>query len=219
MKKVGFILIIVFLLSISIVSAHLPRLVYNLDLNKDPWIIKNPEISQAFYGNLKGIPDYYIINSDKEFELYVGILSPDINRADKDFSVEIYSKEGNYTLNGLNFTWKSFYEEFGGDNYFSGPEIDKNVSAGEYIIKVYSPDNQGKYSLAIGKIESFTFSETIKTYIKLPLMKSQFFEKSPLTAYFNILGIFLLVMIVSIVVIVLILRWIIKKVMKKNKKR
>lgn len=48
-----------------------------------------------------------------------------------------------------------FFEEFGRDDYPRGPEARVDVEAGVYLIKVYSADNQGMYSLAVGEQESF----------------------------------------------------------------
>ena len=52
----------VFLLaSISIASAHQPRLVIGDNATMgNPIVILNPEVSQAFYGELQGLPNYYI---------------------------------------------------------------------------------------------------------------------------------------------------------------
>jgi hypothetical protein len=66
--------------------------------------------------------------------------------------------------------------------------LEKQVGSGTYIIRVSNPGNQGKYSLAIGKLESFSLNETIYTYKVLPELKTVFFEKPWYTAYRNIVG-------------------------------
>ena len=139
-------------------------------------------------------PEYYEINSDRDFLLYVNILAPDIEGARTDFVVEVVKDdEIIYTLDDQN--WGEFYEPFGGDNYLMGPELEQQVESGVYLIKVSNPDNSGKYSLAVGKIESFPPIEILKTIIALPKIKKDFFNKSPLTAYFNLSGLFLLIFI------------------------
>ncbi|MGZ7050099.1 MAG: hypothetical protein ACXVHO_08840, partial [Methanobacterium sp.] len=71
------ILLFVLFLSICAVSAHQPRVELGVNTTPaNPIIIQNPEVSQAFYGNLKGNPDYYQITSDKPFKLYLGLLVP-----------------------------------------------------------------------------------------------------------------------------------------------
>ena len=173
----------------GIVFAHQPRIVSN-----DFTVISNPEISQAFYGELKGVPAEFQIKSDSEFSLYVGILVPDIPNIKKDISVEIYKIDGEKKemlamLDGTKFDWFAFYEEFGGDNYFWGPEykaeesltaiglMGKIVPAGDYRIKVYSPSNLGKYSLVTGYLESFPFTEILNALILVPKLKLNFFNK------------------------------------------
>ncbi len=210
------ILIIVLLLSLSFVFAHQPRIVYEDDLSV-PLEIQNPEVSQAFYGELKGSAEYYKIDSEGDFHLYLGLLSPSIKGARTDFKAEI-SFDNEIIILEKNEEWEEFYEEFAGDTYFDGPEIDINASSGEYLIKVYNSDNQGKYVLAVGRIESFPIGETIKTYYNLPGLKI-YFEKSPLTAYFNYLGIGLLVFLIVLAGVVIGIYFLIKKIRRKNGKK
>jgi hypothetical protein len=49
---------------LGICSAHQPRIEFGQPHPKsNPVIVSNPEISQAFYGDLQGQPDYYQITS------------------------------------------------------------------------------------------------------------------------------------------------------------
>ena len=177
-------------------SAHQPRIVGNLTLIE----VKNPDISQAFYAKLNGSPQVYGIVSDKPFRLYVNLLVPALPDIDTDVSAQVYSGSEApenllKKLDGPSFAWTKFFERFGGDTYLKGPEYEEPVSAGTYLIKVTSPDNQGKYAVAIGTEEKFPPGEILRTILVLPKLKKVFFEKSPLTAYFNLSGVFLLVVI------------------------
>lgn len=174
------------------VFAHQPRLVGN----ETNILVDQPEISKAYYGSLSGKPATYRIESTEPFRLYVNILVPDIQGVDKDFSVKIL-KQGEVIsiLGGGGFDWKQFYEPFAGDHYFRGSEYVQEQVAGTYEIEVYSPDNLGKYVLAIGDREAFPLGELVRTYAVLPRLKSEFFGKSPFSAYFNIMGIFLAVIL------------------------
>ncbi len=183
--------------------AHQPRLVFNQPIGQVV-NIKNPEVSQAFYGILSGQEDVYQIVSNTGFLLYIDIVVPKLSWSRTDFTVDLI--EGNaavYTrLDGKWFVWTDFFEPFAGDTYLQWPSIEKQVGSGTYIIKVSNADNQGKYSLAIGKIESFPLNETIHTYKVLPELKMVFFDKPWYTAYRNIVGLALLsVIILSILVI------------------
>ncbi len=197
MKKI--ILIIALILFPISVSAHQPRIV-----DEAVTRVKNPEISQAFYGELEGDEEYYLINSKVPFNLYANVLVPDIEGIGKDVFFEIEKKgEAIYSSMTSSVSWEYFYEHFAGDGYFMGPEFEREVEAGEYKIKVGSGDNMGKYVLAIGKIESFPLDETINTIKLLPTLKTQFFEKSVLTSYYNYIGIFMLVILVVLIGFVL----------------
>jgi hypothetical protein len=188
--------IFVFLLaSLFIVSAHQPRLDTGTSVSvENPIIVDNPEISQAFYGELNGKPSYYQINSDKPFQLYVNLLVPTSpGQGGELVSAEVTDPSGNVVmfLNGTNSTWTPYFEEFGGDYYLKGPEATLQVPAGIYNIKVFNSKNQGKYSIAIGKIESFPANEAITAIFTLPLLKEQFFAKPVSTLFFEFIGIIL----------------------------
>jgi hypothetical protein len=199
-------------LCLSNVFAHQPRLVGN----ETNTVVDQPEISKAYYGSLSGKSASYRIESTEPFRFYVNILVPDIREIDKDVSVKIL-KQGTVIsiLDGSEHDWTQFYEPFAGDHYFRGPEYVKEQDAGTYEIEVYSPDNLGKYVLAIGDKEAFPLGELVRTYAVLPRLKSEFFGKSPFSAYFNIMGIFLAVILVSTGVIFITVFYSIKFIRKK----
>lgn len=72
-----------------------------------------------------------------------------------------------------------------------GPTLEKDVGSGTYTLRVSNDNNQGKYALAIGKIERFTLKETISVYKTMPVLKMQFFEKPRYLIYWSIIGAFL----------------------------
>jgi hypothetical protein len=96
-----------------------------------------------------------------------------------------------FLLDGTKSQWKSFYEPFGGDYYLQGPEARENLTNVTYYIKVSSPSNQGKYSLAIGEEESFPPAETLNAFFLLPIIKQQFFGEPVVFSFLEFLGIIL----------------------------
>lgn len=196
--------------------AHQPRLVGD----QTDIIVTLPEISKAYYGNLNGKPVTYHIQAQAAFRLYVNILVPDIEGIEKDVSVKISKKDTVISLlDAAAHNWTGFYEPFAGDAYFKGPEYLQTQEPGAYEIQVYSPDNHGKYVLAVGDREAFPFDEIIKTYIVLPRLKSEFFGKSPFSAYSNIMGIFLAVIILVILITAAILFFAIKFIKKRLRRK
>lgn len=189
----GFILVL--FLSLCTVSAHQPRLDTDTTVSvENPIMVENPEISQAFYGELNGKPVYYQIKSDKPFQLYVNLLVPTSPGMGGEFvSAQVTDSSGKVVmyLNGSNSTWTPYFEEFGGDYYLKGPEATLDVPAGTYTIKVFNSQNQGKYSIAIGKIETFPADEAITAIFTLPLLKEQFFAKPISTLFVEFVGIIL----------------------------
>ena len=184
MRKYIFITLFLVLLAPVLVSAHQPRLATG-----NPIIVTEPEVSKAYYGQLAGEPVIYKIHSDQPFALYVNILAPDIVGQKKDISALVL-RDGQIlkSLDGLNFDWQKFFEPFGHDNYWKGPEYKSSVPAGDYEIRVYSSNNDSKYSLAIGETESFSLGEIVNVYQLIPQLKRNFFEKSSADFIFSPFG-------------------------------
>lgn len=181
-----------FVLAAGAAFAHQPRLVDD----RPSIIVRDPEISQAFYARLAGNPQTYDIRSEAPLRLYVNLLVPDIRGIETDYEAAVFretdgKEELLARLDGKTYAWRPFYEPFGGDLYLLGPEYDEQVPAGAYTVVVTSPDNTGKYVLAVGKIEKFPPKEMARTIVALPKLK-RYFGKSPWTAFFNLSGAFLL---------------------------
>lgn len=174
---------------VGVVAAHQPRLAPSTAPMDNPIIIKKPEISQAFYGQLKGEPVYYMIKSPKKFKLYVNILVPDNPGEDQLVYARILDDKGK-TIKELGpGDWKPYFEEFGGDYYLKGPEFNETIPAGKYYIMVFNQQNKGKYALAVGDIEAFPADEAIKAIILLPILKATIFNVPVLESFLQFLGI------------------------------
>lgn len=212
MKKVIFAFLILIL--VANVLAHQPRYVMPVESSaENPIIISDIEISQAFYGDLNGKPDYYKTSmiDGKSFNFYIQMLVPDLPDSRKDFLFEISQNNETRNLSGESFNWTPFYEEFAGDNYLSGPEIEFGAS-GEYLVKVSNSENAGKYVLVVGKAERFS----VKDLAVLPLIKKNFFDKSYFSAFQGIIGNSFFVMLIFILATVLIIYRHIKIKKRKN---
>lgn len=193
MKKIFFILIISIFVSLPSdkIFAHKPVLVWQ---EKGDIQINNTEISQAFYDELKGEPRDYFINSEKDFNLYINLLVPELTNRDGRYSADIFlltadEEEKIDSINGTDFEWEEEYEPFGREYYFKGPEIEKQLLAGKYKISVFSEDNLGKYVLVVGKKEVFDLRSVLNVYWQIPLLKIQFFKSDILQFFLTPFGI------------------------------
>lgn len=206
--------VLALLLSHAFALAHQPR-VTESRLTQVP----DPEISKAYYGKLTGEPDVYIIEAIEPFDLYVNVLVPDIRDQKKDVSATVI-KDGNTenplaVLDGINFEWKKFYEPFGADTYWMGPEYKARAEAGQYEIRVWSSNNDSKYSLAIGEIEAFDRKEGINALTIIPQLKKDFWGESPISFIFSPFGWGLIVVMYLLALIVgLLYRFIVRKFAK-----
>lgn len=193
----------------SVVSAHQPRLVYQTNSTIDnPFIIQTPDISQAFYGQFKNAQaEYFKVSLPAEQNLYLSLLTPDNSEASKEVSatvIKLSSPDSDIkmSLNGQKFTWKKYYEDYAGDNYYQGPSLEKKLPAGDYLITVTAKDNVGKYVLVTGVVETFPFNEAAKTLFALPALKMGFFGTSFFSIFAGIIGKYLLYSLIGLLILV-----------------
>lgn len=170
----------------SLASAHQPQIV---DGEQAVRVIEDPEVSKAYYGELTGEPHAFTIDAHEPFDFYMNILVPDVPSAKKDVSAALINPAHPEVplaiVGGAEAKWEPFFEEFARDNYFRADEYRAELPAGEYEIRVWSSNNDSAYSLAIGEIESFGFRDIVDAYVRIPQIKSFFFEKSPFSALFT----------------------------------
>lgn len=185
-----------FLLTAPPALAHQPVLVQRAERVR----VTEPDVSKAYYGELAGEPVTYTIDANRSFTLYVNILVPDVAGTRQDVSA-IILKDGRVlaALDATSTAWPRIYEPFGGDYYFEGPEYRAKTGPGRHDVVVSTPDNRGKYTLAIGEREEFPLAEVLRTLVVLPTLKREFFGKPAWTAYFNLIGLFIAVPILVLV--------------------
>lgn len=194
------------------VSAHQPQIV----AGNGTVIIGEPEISRVYYGKLNGAEHWYRIVSREPFTLYLNILAPKTAAAVTDTRALVFRDqvsdgrdriEPQGFLAELNYPpepWQDYYEEFGGDWYLKGPELERRLPAGAYAVVVTRKGaaGEGRYALAIGQKENFSPGEILKALLIMPRLKIDFFDRSPLTAYLNQSGWYLVVTIVLVAVMI-----------------
>jgi len=170
MKK--FLNIILLLIFCSQIYAHKPILNESSSYPSDaPYEIENPELSKAIYSTLSGDSHFYRIESEKDFKFYAGVLAAKVGECplENKFSFEVLDSEFHliYLADGENFEWTPWYEKYGKQWYWNGPEIGENFlsnevfQAGTYYIRVFNPSNTGQYIIAVGDIEKFSFSDIL----------------------------------------------------------
>lgn len=214
MKKIlNYIFVLSLFFTPYITFAHVPRLV-----DKNKVRVQNPDVSQAFYAELKGESDVYEFSFDTKSSYYIGLLVPMIDEIDKDYTFELAKTDGDKkviaTLSGKDKIWTEFYEPFAGDMYFQGPEIRGELEPGKYKVKIYSPDNKGKYVIAIGEKEQFLGKDIADTMKVLPKLKHDYFGKSYFSVLINRVGLFLLGIVLILASVIIFAVWLIR--LKRN---
>ena len=179
--------LILFLIFCTQVHAHKPVLNKNSSYPPDaPYEIEDPEISKAIYSTLSGGPHYYRIQSAEDFDFYSGILAAKIGDCalESKFSFEVLDSDFHllYLADGENFEWTPWYEEYGKQWYWNGPEIGKNFAsnkvfkAGTYYIKVFNDTNTGQYVLAVGDIEQFSLTDIVGLIFSMGDIEDAFWD-------------------------------------------
>ena len=169
--------------------AHKPVFNENSTYPADaPYEIEKPEISKAIYSTLAGDPHYYRIQSEVDFDFYAGILAAKIDNCplNSKFSFEVLDSEFHkiYLADGENFEWIPWYEEYGKQWYWNGPEIGQNFAsnevfkAGTYYIKVFNNSNSGQYIMAVGDIEKFSITDIVGLIFSMGKIEDEFWDPS-----------------------------------------
>ena len=176
--------------SAATASAHQPHLVTGRVTG-----VTNPDVSQAFYAELKGQPDEYRFTLTKPLLLYLNVLVPRIPGVHEDYTAELCRKTATGeslvgVMDGTSYNWTVFHEPVANDDYFQGPEFREQTPPGDYVVRVSCPGNQGKYVLAVGERESFPPAEMVRVIGVMPALK-RYFGKPVWTAYFNYTGLFI----------------------------
>ena len=141
---------------------HKPVIAKEDNLTKaNPYLIDKPEISLALYGSLNGKKNYYKIESDQDFNLYIGILTPKLDE-EKEPKNKVYFKYYDENFKEITFDdfptgivkdhkWTEWFEPFGKKNYWVGPQVgtDLNVPYGKYPKGTYYIEVFNFYSLFI----------------------------------------------------------------------
>ena len=177
------------LLLLTHAYAHKPVLNENSTYPPDaPYEIEDPEISKAIYSTLSGNPHYYRIQSDVNFDFYAGILAAKIGECalESKFSFEVLDSEFHRIdlADGENFEWIPWYEEYGKQWYWNGPEIGENFLSdrvykpGTYYIKVFNETNTGQYIMAVGDIEKFSFTDIVGLLFSMGDIENEFWDPS-----------------------------------------
>jgi len=197
----------IFVLSFAYVAkAHQPEMV-----KTSPVVIKDPEISMAFYAELKGEPQIYTFETTKDFNLYINLLVPQSSNPNGIYNVQVYRTHNDQRdlfaiLHGPGVVWTKWYEEYAGDWYLKGPEFKTIAPAGQYEIRVYNNNNQGKYVLAVGEKEVFGPKSVIAALTVLPVLKISFFHTSIFKLFTAKLGIIYWIAVVVLILAILIIR-------------
>ena len=100
------------------------------------------------------------------------------------FSFEVLDSDFHllYLADGENFMWSPWYEEYGKQWYWNGPEIGQNFAsnkvfkAGTYYIKVFNDTNTGQYILAVGDIEKFSVTDIVGLFFSMGKIENEFWE-------------------------------------------
>lgn len=172
------------------VMAHVPLDTSGPATRQEPIFIENHQISWAAYNQIEesGQIDYYSFKANKGEEIYFSMAIPVIDRY-KNFKPDValigpgfeddYTGFDNSSINSR-FKLESeeniiivrddkdnpdiFFEPFTRTSYWRRQELSINApETGIYYLAVFSADNdQGKYTLAIGKKEVWGFQDLIK---------------------------------------------------------
>lgn len=155
---------------VTAAEAHKPRIIEDQQVT----IVRDPDVSQAFYGQLNGRPAHFIIDSSAAVSLYSELTVANNANSGRDWRLTISGNNLHRSITSNR--WRVFDEPFGGDSYLIGPQFQGAVSRPR--ITVSRPGNQGRYILVIGRAESFTPIDAVKAVYQIALIRRYWFNHS-----------------------------------------
>lgn len=171
--------------------------------------VTDPERSRAYYGELDGAAQTYILSSSEPFTLFLALVVPDVPGIETDITAEVVDTKNNTVpltaLDGREVTWQGFTDNSGGDAYLAGPTFRATIPEGNYEIRISSPDNRGQYVIIIGEKRGFSLGRIFQAYNALPQIKSQFFGKQSIEAFISPLLLWPTLIIVIILLLLIVL--------------
>jgi len=181
--RIFFIAIIFFAVHACDVDAYVPRFDVPED-QQDVVVVDEPELSQAFHGELADFPHTYEIVASEEFNLYVEILVPDIDSSENIISGIIIKEQEDSgrvievtRLKAVDASWESQKNKEFDEWYRVGPKFEEVLEAGTYRIETNTPDNIGKYVLVVGANDEMDIGYF--DYIGRMVDVKKFSERSP----------------------------------------
>lgn len=138
--------------------AYVPQIVVQESLH-DITLIDDPELSQAFFGELKNFPHTYEIHADKSFTLYTQIRVPELESSKNNVSGIIIKEQKKGRVEEVarflaqDAPWTVHRDSLIGETYREGAQFEKELGPGVYRLEVHTPDNLEKYVLRVGKNE------------------------------------------------------------------
>jgi hypothetical protein len=215
-RSVPLVLFMLVLLLVLPVSAHVPVLSGDHNSLATATRIKDPAVSYAIYGTLHeaGEADYYTVAMQKGDPLYFMVSTPEQGsyapwlviagpelppQGTVPEGIEVPEGDTVVVVPGVR-PLNAEYEPFSPMAMYPTAQYEGTAPAdGTYVIAVYTPDAVGPYTLASGKLESFTAPEWVM--IPITMIGVRLWQEQPLWLIF---GPYLAILIAGIV---LVLRW------------
>jgi len=187
-RQRGIFIFLMFLVIVSTANAHETFIVSEGVSKEHPLEISHPETAKAFYGELRGEENWYVLVAKEKFAFPFDILVPDKEDAEK-VSAELLNgnKQSLVLFDGENSLLKRYYHDaLGGGYYLKGVGYGRNLPAapvlpaGVYYIRVFNAANQGKYSLVLGTHNDHPLKEALSNLFAGFYIKYWFFGKKSL---------------------------------------
>ena len=176
--------------------------------------IPDPQISWAMYGELENNVLFYKFEAEQKEPLYASLVIPALDGLE-DFSpsLAIITQQQNIAMISSHTGEKNtdvpfalpdgyqaivfdydgkptnnvFYEPFTQVNYWERQEIrTESINPGTYYIAVFNPDENGKFTLAVGEIEDFSKANFFDSFVRA-WFETKIFFNDYLTAVISII--------------------------------
>lgn len=123
---------------------------------ENPVTLLAPSVSQTYYATLNGFPHNYELKLATSSEIIINLGAYDIATAvDKNVMVVKKNIDGSVSevarINAKDVAWDLVDDPLTRETFQGGASFNSELPAGDYLIEVNSPSNEGVYALMVGQ--------------------------------------------------------------------
>lgn len=195
MKKYCVLILLFLFFSPTLVRAYQPLMVNGVAKIG----VKDPNRAVGYYVRMPDKSVSFLLPYEESGQIKAELRIPKIPDAQKSILIEIFytdisGEKRKLTKKPKDSNWEYYKDNFSGNEYFIAHKFNVEVASGTHLIRVSSPpDNEKPFVLILGDEKQESWKTHFYKMIELGKIKNSIYRELPISAYYNIYGIIILI--------------------------